>query len=398
MKKGWLSGFVAVALFLVLAGCGKKEASVTTAVAESVPNVTIVKVTRSSIADSYDATGTVAAKTTTQISGRTLGRVNSLRVNEGDSVSRGQLLVEIDDRDVRTQLEKAQAGLKEAQASRVELDNSTAAANAAVRTAEANKQLADATFARYSELYKRKSVSGQEYDEAEAKRNAAASELDRAKANVQTIVSKRSQIAARIEQANADIANSKIALSYSRIVSPVSGIVVKKFVEAGATASPGAPLLSIEDNSQYRLEAAVEESRSKFVQVGSRVAVTIDAIGGGELFGTVAEILPSADAASRSFTVKIDLPPNAAMRSGQYGVAHFSAAQKEAITVPDSSIVSRGQLNGVYVLTTDGIAQFRIVTLGKRAEGAAEILSGLSEGDEIAASDVDRIRDGSKLR
>ena len=86
------------------------------------------------------------------------------------------------------------------------------------------------------------------------------------------------------------------------------------------------------------------------------------------------------------------------MRSGQYGVAHFSAAQKEAITVPDSSIVSRGQLNGVYVLTTDGIAQFRIVTLGKRAEGAAEILSGLSEGDEIAASDVDRIRDGSKLR
>ena len=79
MKKGWLSGFVAVALFLVLAGCGKKEASVTTAVAESVPNVTIVKVTRSSIADSYDATGTVAAKTTTQISGRTLGRVNSLR-------------------------------------------------------------------------------------------------------------------------------------------------------------------------------------------------------------------------------------------------------------------------------------------------------------------------------
>ena len=204
MKKGWLSGFVAVALFLVLAGCGKKEASVTTAVAESVPNVTIVKVTRSSIADSYDATGTVAAKTTTQISGRTLGRVNSLRVNEGDSVSRGQLLVEIDDRDVRTQLDKAQAGLKEAQASRVELDNSTAAANAAVRTAEANKQLADATFARYSELYKRKSVSGQEYDDALSKLSVATSELDRAKANVQTIISRKSQVNARIEQAKAD--------------------------------------------------------------------------------------------------------------------------------------------------------------------------------------------------
>jgi len=272
------------------------------------------------------------------------------------------------------------------------------AANAGVKTAEANREIAEKTFARYKELFERKSASGQEFDEAQSKLKVAASELDRAKANVQTIISKKKQIDARIEQANADIAATKISEGYGKITSPVSGLIVKKFAEAGSIAAPGSPLLSIEDNSQYRLEAAVEESRSKLVQIGNRVNVRIDALGQGEFFGSVAEILPSADAASRSYTVKIDLPANPLLKTGLYGLARFPVEAKPAITIPQTAIIRRGQLSGVYIISSEGIAQFRIITIGKTADGLVEILSGLSEGDEFVSADAQRVTDGAKIR
>lgn len=388
-----------LAMTVLAAGCSKeKSPEANSQPAAEVKNVAIIKVSRSSIEDFYEATGTVKAKTTTQVSANMMGRILSFPAAEGDTVSRGQVLVEIDSSESRTQLAKAQAGLQEAQAALVEVARSVDAANAGVRTAEANKQLAETTFGRYRELYERKSASAQEFDEARSRLNAATSELERARANVQTILAKNKQINARIDQAKADIANTKVYEGYSKIVSPVSGVVVKKFAEAGATAAPGSPLLSIEDNSQYRLEAAVEESRSKSIRIGNRVNVKIDAVGEGEFMGTIAEILPTSDAASRSYTVKIDLPANPALRTGLYGLARFPVAQKEATTVPKTAIVQRGQLTGVYVVGTDGKVNFRIVTTGKTSEGMVEILSGVSEGDEIAASDVERLSDGTKVR
>lgn len=399
MKRNFiLIGLIAGALVFA-AGCGKKEESAAKlAPSAEVLNVPTAKVTKSAFEDFYEATGTVKAKTTTQVAANMMGRIVSFPVAEGDTVSRGQTLVEIDNRESRTQLQKAQAGLKEAEAALVEIDKSAVAANAAVKTAEVNRVLAEQTFARFKELYERKSASGQEYDEAQSKLKAASSEVERAKAGVQAILSKKQQINARIEQAKADIANTKIYEGYGRIAAPVSGIIVKKYAESGAIASPGAPLLSIEDNSQYRLEAAVEESRSKLIQIGSRAQIRIDALGQGEFFGTVAEITPSADAASRTYTVKIDLPANPLLKSGLYGLARFPVSQKETISVPQTAIVQRGQLSGIYTVAADGTAQFRIVTTGKTSDGMVEILSGVSEGDEFVSADAQRISEGAKVR
>ena len=398
--RGKFAIIIAVTLIAIpfLSACGKKESTNSTGSVTFVPNIVISKITRSSFANYYEATGTVKAKTTTEVSANLLGRITSIPVSEGDAIQKGQVLIEIDNRDAQAQLQKAEAGLKEAQASLIEIDNSVIAANAAVKTAEANKKLAEATYGRYKELYRRKSVSGQEYDDALSKLSAATSELERAKANVQTIISRKTQVNARIDQAKADIANSRIYAGYARIASPVSGVIVKKFAEPGAMASPGAPLLAIEDNSQYRLEVGVEESRSGSVRIGSRVSVRIDAISEGEFYGAVSEILPLADAPSRSYAVKIDLPANPNLRSGQYGLARFPAGQKDAITVPDSAIVQRGQLTGVFVVNPEGIAQFRIVTIGKGEDGGLEVLSGLSEGDEIVVSGTEQLTDGSKVR
>lgn len=383
-------------LAFFLGNCGKAKES-----AKELPpqerSVAVAKVTASAMEDFYEATGTVKAKTSTQVSANMMGRILSIPVVEGDSVARGQTLVEIDSRESEAQLQKANAGLQEAQAAIVETDASAEAASAAVRTAEANKQLAEVTFNRFNELYKRHSATAQEFDEAQSKLRAASSELERAKANVRTINSKKGQINARIAQARADIENAKVNRGYSRIASPVSGVVVKKFAEVGAIAAPGAPLLSIEDNSRYFLEASVDESRSRSIQLGNRVNVRIDSLG-GEFVGNVDEILPSADASSRTYIVKIGLPGNPQLKSGLYGLARFPVASKEAISVPQTAMVQRGQLLGVFVVGQDGIARFRIVTTGRSSEGMLEILSGISEGDDIVTSDVNSIADGTKVR
>jgi len=398
MKKK-IALLIVIGSIIFAASCGKKEESAPKNVlsAETL-NVPISKVTLGSMENFYEATGTVKAKRTTQVSANMMGRIVAFPVAEGDYVSRGQVLVEIDNRESQNQKQKAEAGLKEAQAALVEIDKSVVAANAGVKTAEANRVFAEQTFTRFKELFERKSASGQEYDEAQSRLKAATSEVERAKANVQAILSKKQQINAKIEQAKADIANTKVYEGYGQITSPVSGVIVKKLAEQGAIASPGVPLLSIEDSSQYRLEAAVEESRSKMIRIGNRVNVKIDAIGEGEFFGVVSEVVPSADASSRSLTVKIDLPANSLLRTGLYGLARFPVAGKETISVPQTAIVQRGQLSGVFIVTTDGIAQFRIVTTGKTSDGNLEILSGLSEGDEYVSADASRVNDGVKVR
>ena len=380
-------------------GCGKKEPSTkTNIVPREQVNVPVTKVSLGAMERFYEATGTVKAKTTTQVSSNLMGRIVSFPAAEGDAVGRGQVLVEIDNRENQAQLQKAQAGLREASAALTEIDRTAEAAVASVRTAESNKLLAAQTFARFKELYARRSASGQEFDEAQARLTSADSELVRAKANVQTVLSRKPQVNARIDQARADIANTKVYEGYRRIVSPVSGVVVKKFAESGAIASPGVPLLSIEDNSQYLLEVGVEETQSRLVRLGSRVNVRIDALGQAELFGTVAEILPSSDAASRTSTVKIALPASPLLKSGLYGLARFPVQQMQAITIPQTALVERGQLSGVYIVGADGIAQFRLVTTGKSSDGYVEILSGVSEGDDIVAANTAALSDGVKVR
>ena len=124
----------------------------------------------------------------------------------------------------------------------------------------------------------------------------------------------------------------------------------------------------------------------------------IEALGEGEFMANIAEIMPTSDAASRTYTVKIDVPANPALRTGLYGLARFPIAQKEAITVPQTAIAQRGQLTGVYVVGSEGKVQFRIVTTGNTSEGMTEILSGVNEGDEIANSEIEKLSDGTKVR
>jgi multidrug efflux pump subunit AcrA (membrane-fusion protein) len=397
MKKKFST--TAIALFVLFTvSCSKKNEQTAASAPIVVRDVQVGKVTLSSMSDYYEATGTVRAKTSTIISANMMGRIVSIPVREGDQVRAGQLLVEIDSRDAKTQLEKAQGGLKEAQAALIETEQAISAANAAKQAAEANRQLAEVTFKRFQNLLDYGSVSKQSYDEAKAKLDVAKAEVERADKTLQTLVAKKSQVQAKIEQAKADIANAQVYVGYARITSPVNGVITTKQAEVGATATPGTPLLTVEDNSQYRLEAAVEESQLGKARLGNSVQVRIDAIGANELTGTVVEIIPAADPSSRSYTVKIALPANSLLRSGLYGLARFPSGAKQAIAVPQSAVIQRGQLTSVFVVDDAGIARLRLVKTGKISDEQVEILSGLSEGERIVITNAEKLSDGNKVQ
>lgn len=346
------------------------------------------------IADRYEAVGTIASKTTSVLSSQVMGRVTAVRVKEGDRVKAGQVLVELDARDVTARSAGAQAGVAEAGQALVEVDRGIDAAKQGVVAAEANVRLARVTFERYRKLFEARSVSPQEFDEVESRYKVASAELERARTNVDMLQAKRQQVLSRIDQARAGATSSTVMLDYARIVAPFAAKVARKSVEPGTMAMPGVPLLTLENDGAFQLEASVEESLAGRVAVGESVAVRIDALGAAEVTGVVAEVAPSSDSASRSVIVKIALEPLDGLRSGLFGTAFFAAGERTGISVPTTAVVERGQLTAVFVLDGDSTARLRFVSVGRRVAQRVEVLSGLTEGERVAVSNVAELADG----
>jgi len=383
--------------------CGKKEEAViekTTVI----QGVKIETITLSPVEEEYEAVGTVRSKTTSVLSSKTVGNILAVLVGEGDRVRTGQLLIEIDDRDTRAQLQKAQYGLREVQDVQEEIDQNIRAAESTKEAAEAGRSLALATFNRYKALLEQKSVSPQEFDEVQAKLKVAEAEVDRAGRMLQALKAKKNQVLAKTEQAKADITSTQVYVGYSRILSPMNGIVISKQAEIGLLAAPGVPLLTLEDSLRYRLEVSVEDSMLRRVRVGMPVRVVIDALGPQELSSKVAEIVPASDPGSRSSTVKIDLwgekeksvgPPD--LRSGLYGRARFSVGQRQAIQVPQKAVLQKGQLVGVLIVDPSNTVQMRLIKTGKPYGDRVEVLAGIKDGDRIIVEGLEKVKEGDRV-
>ncbi len=352
---------------LSAAGCGG-ERKATAASPESVRDVSVIQIQRAPLLDYVEAVGTVRAEETSTLSAEILATVRDMRVHEGQRVRRGDVLVILDDAQQQAALERAQAAVQAAQQD--------------IAAAEADYGLAQSTLSRYQGLYEKKSVSPHEFDEIQARYKAAAAHRDAAQAG--------------LGQARAAQAQAQAMLSYTRIRAPFDGMVTAKNVDPGALASPGVPLLTVEDTRRFRLEASVDESDLRFVKQGAATPIVIEAAG-GELTGKVAQIVPAADPASRTFVIKIELPGNPQLRSGLFGRAHFSRGERDSIVVPETAVFDRGQMKGVYVVGADGLIDLRFVTLGKRTGDKVEVLSGLAGGERLIAAHGGRELAGRKV-
>ncbi len=271
----------------------------------------------------YEAPGAVKARTAAALSSKVMAYVREVRVQAGDPVREGQTLVVLDARDL-------DAAYRQAEAARNEARSGMAEAESAIASAKANLDLAKVTFVRMKDLFDKRSISNQEFDEASAK-------LKVAQAAYEMAAARRVQLQSRIEQAEQGFEAAKITQSYGRIAAPFAGTVTDRAVEPGNLAAPGVPLVTVERAGAYRFEAAVEESKLPLVRVGQPVEVSLDAME-APVRARVSEIVPAVDPASRAFIVKIDLPGAPLLRSGMFGRARFSFGSRKVLAVPAGSV------------------------------------------------------------
>src|ERR1019366_3175015 len=301
--------------------------------------------------------------------------VQQVSVQVGDRVRQGQALITLDARDLDVNLRRAEAGGAEVESAIPELENATAAA-------KANLDLAQTTFKRMEELAGKKSISNQELDEASARLKAA-------QANYDMVRSRRAQVNSKMAVVEQDVRAAGIMRDYAKLAAPFSGVVITRTVE---------PLLTIEQDGLYRLEASVDESKLASVRVGQAVEVAIEAFEDThrKLNARVSEIVPSVDAASRTYIAKLDLPATPGLRTGMFGRAIFPLGVQKVVAVPLAAVVERGQLQSVFAVE-DGVAHIRLVTTGRRTKDAVEVLSGLNAGEKVVLPVPPGFEDGARV-
>ncbi len=330
----------------------------------------------------YEATGTVRARTSAVISAQVMGYVRDVKVQAGEHVRAGQTLVRLDTRDM-------DIGSRRAEAAREEVRTSVPEADSAVAAAKASLDLAQLTFDRMQELFQKKSISNQELDESSAKLKAA-------QAAHEMVRARRVQLNSKIAQSDQVVRSTQLTRSYADIVAPFAGVVTAKSVEVGILAMPGTPLLTIEREGAFRLEALVEESRLAAIRLGQPASVTLDSVD-RPLEARVSEIVPTVDAASRSYTIKIDLPALPALRSGVFGRAAFRLSGRSLLAIPAGAVTERGQLQSVMV-PDNGFARTRLITAGQKAQDRVEVLSGLTAGEKVIFPVPQGLSDGARVQ
>ncbi len=348
--------------------------------------VTTTTAAMTAVPATFEAGGIVRARLTAAIASRVMATVTDVRVHAGDRVRKGDALVWLDPREMSANRDRAAAAA-------IAALESSAAAAADVAAAEANLEFARATHQRIAELAAKKSSTPQELDQAVAA-------LRSADAQVRGSQARRAAAAAGERAAGAATAAADTGLSYTTLVAPFDAVVSDRAVDPGAMATPGTPLLVLEDVSTLRLEVRVDESRASQLQVGQAVEVSTAAERADGAAWTAAHIteLARLDPASHTVVVKIDLAKGTPVRSGSFARARFTGAPHTALTVPAAALVQRGQLTFVFVVDQGSMARLRAVSTGAGAKGRAEVLAGLADGDVLVVSPPPALTDGHPVQ
>jgi RND family efflux transporter MFP subunit len=386
IPRGQVSSFfqsgVYLSAFLLLSGCGgsQERSAVPPASLQGI-RVEVARLDR--VPDEIEAPGTAVAFQTAEIAARVPGTVTRVAVREGDRVQAGQLLLQLDDREMAARSQAAQTALQETSAAIEE-------ASRAIAAAQAQADIAKKTYNRFVFLRDQKSVSPQEFDEVETKQTVAQEALAAAHARHQQAEAARSRGESEARAAGA-------VASYTAIAAPFAGVVARRMVDVGTHVSPGVPLLVFEDDAHYRFDIVLDAVAAPLLKRGGLVRVELDALPARSFEGKVSEQEAGADATTHTVRAKVDLPHVPGIRSGLFGHAWIVRGERTALLVPGTAVRERGQLRGMFVLDSQGIARWRLVTAGQTRGEKIEILSGLSEGERYAVDPGTETLDGKKI-
>jgi len=300
-------------------------------------NLRTVEVATSISKGEVTVTGTVAARETARIAARLQGFVLAINVDAGDKVKKDDVLLRIDDRELKEQVAQAEALLN---------------------TAQANLSESRRDLERYEKLFNEKAVSQQHLDRARTAYDVATASVGRA--------------GARLEETRA-------LLSHTVVKSPFRGIVGERKVNVGDLVTPGQYLLNVFRPGTVELVAPVGEQYVEKVKEDTPVLVEVPSLGLKQR-ATIREVVPVRDEKTRTITVKVPLKDQPGLEPGLYGTLTFDTGDSQVVLIPKSALRTVGQLETVRVVE-NGKVKTRHVKTGRTRNGNVEVLSGLKSGE-----------------
>jgi RND family efflux transporter MFP subunit len=341
---------------------------------------------RAPLAEQIQIVGNLIGAATVQVVPRVNGRLQSVAVQLGDSVRRGQTIAKVEDFEIQEQVRQAEAAFRVAQAT--------------IRQRDADLKLATTNRDRSKSLFDRQLLPQQTYDDTENRYEAAQAQTDFARAQFE-------QTKARLDELNITLANTVIA-------SPVDGFVSKRFLDPGAFVGPNSPVAAVVDIRTVRMVANLIEKDTKRVPAGTSAAVEVDAFPGEKFKGRVSRVAPVFDPATRTAEMEIEIPNSGyRLKPGMYARVLLTVGSKEnALTVPRTAVIEVNGQPGVFVAAPvpagDGPVQasgappllqakFLPVATGIRDGERVEITSGVEDGARVVTTGAGALKDGDRI-
>jgi RND family efflux transporter MFP subunit len=334
------AGSILLALVIATVGCGGGDEPA--AYEPKEVRADLVEAVRTTIPRTVMATGTLEAQNSVEVSTRMMGHVREVLVREGETVTTGQCLVRIDETDMLARKRQAEAAIAEAQAV---LDN------------------AETNLARFERLFAEKSVSRAQLDD---------------------VRTGRARALAGLQGAQAALSEVEVQLDYLRIKAPSPGTVTNRLVDPGDMASPGQPLVMLEQTGVMKVVAGLGERDVDLVDVGAEVRVKVTSLDQAVFTVPVARILPAANPMSRTYDLEAYLPnQDGRLKSGMFARVEVAVGSREAVLVPSAALHARGQLTGVWIVDDERTAHLRWIRTGREIGDEVEVLSGLQGGETL---------------
>lgn len=365
MKGNNLISLGILVFFLLSVGCGSRESVSTenlsrgsTEISEE-RKVEVWEVSPSPLSYTLSAVGSLKALETVTVSPKKAGIIRKMWVKEGDFVKKGQVLVELDDVDARLQVERAEANLKQIEAS-----------------LETNRN----TLSRYERLFESKVIPQQTYDDIKLK-----VKLDEA----------------RLDLAKAELNLAKQNLLDHQIISSINGVVNLKIASPGehVNVAPKDEILVLVQMDPLDLEFYVPENWATKVRLGSRVHFLVKAFSEEKFSAIVHFISPTADPTTRNVRIKATVSnPRYRLKPGFFAEVTIPIGTRtDAILIPESALLSQ---EGKYYafIVQEGIARRKEIETGMRVEGKVEILKGIQRGDRVVTVGHEQLSDGMKVK
>lgn len=333
--------------------------------------VEVAPVSHADLSEQITVVGNLIGEATVDAAPKINGRLQSVAVKLGDRVTRGQQLARIEDSEITEQVKQSEAALE--------------VAKATVRQREADLRFSNTNLERTQNLAERQLVSRQMLDDAESRQQAAAAQLDLARA--------------QLAQSQARVDELKINLSETIITSPVTGFVGKRSLDPGAWVTPNTALISVVDISTVRLVANVVERDLRRVTQGMAAGVGVDAYPGERFVGRVARVAPVLDPATRTAQIEVEIPnPQGRLKPGMYAKVEFTVEQHDnALVVPSNAVVDYNGQRGVFIPDEENIARFQAIKTGIEQPDLVEVAGGLKEGDRVVTTGAAALRDGDQI-